>query len=167
MTTPDITTRPKRYDRAIISKAAASVAKQCVEWAGEGDPEDWIENLVDGSHHWGDGYDLAKYLDDQCFVMGVNAELVEILDNAGLDLSEAHREAVKAWVASIGFTPFFSVGDFVTCRHGTGPVREIFHETAEYVVSTTNRDWGNGGGYVIAAEDVSTPSQIEEGKDNG
>lgn len=154
----EMSKRPTRYDDAVVRPAAAVIAKACSEWAGDGDPDDWIDDLIQCRHEWDDPYRLAKRLDDR-YGVSADFELVETLDGVLWEVGRIHDDAVKAWVAETGFTPAYAVGDVVTCAQGTGPIHEIRMDTAQYVVATTDRDWGLGGGYIINAEDLQPPEK--------
>ena len=143
--------RPSRRDPAIIEAAVTKLAQECAKWDEDGDASWWAGALADalrfGSRN---GYELARYMDDR-FSISPDSELVEILDSADSFVWVAHREAVKAWVAEVGFTPKHKVGERVHCDHGIGPIHSIDHAHASYIIDVDGR--GNGG-YVISAEDV-------------
>lgn len=149
--------RPAVRDTEIVRQAAEIVAVKCAQW-GNDQPSKWIDALIDARSSWNDGYELARELENSTWITP-DRDLVEILDDASHELFEVHRDAVKKWVRIVGFSPAYSVGDVVSCRHGSGPITKIESETAQFIVSTTDRDWGLGGGYVINAEDVAPVSE--------
>lgn len=150
--------RPLRSHPDLVREAAERIAEICVKWTGEGQRSDWIDQIIRGQHTWNCGYQLARHL-EQCCYIEPDAMLVDDLDGAGSFLDTAHTKAVKEWVTQTGgFDPAFQVGDVVRCRLGVGPIWRIDRETAQYCVATTDRDWGQGGGYIINAEDVSDAS---------
>jgi hypothetical protein len=160
--------RPSLHDKAIVREAAEKLAADCAKWDdSDSSPEAWVDDLAKLSHEWGDGYELAKALDDRCGV-SPDSELVEILDSASSYLWAAHRDAVRKWAQIVGFTPQFAVGDTVeTPRHGPGVVRRVEMDEARYVVATFERQWtGPGSGWVLDAEQVrAAQGGVTEGRD--
>jgi len=156
--------RPKRYDEPIVQVAAINLAEEiCRDWDHDGKPEDWVDSLVKCRFDWDDAYNLAKALERQSYV-DADRNLVDVLDSAFGHLDRAHNDAVRKWIAIVGFTPVFATGDRVSCRHGEGLVRSVDMDRAAYVVATEGRDWGKGGGYVINAEDVTACNSDQSGE---
>lgn len=147
--------RPTPWDAAIVRYAAEQIAEHiCKEWDHDNLPSEWVDDLIKCKHSWSDGYRLAKELESSSYIDG-DRELVDVLDEAGWMHDRAHEDAVKKWVQIVGFTPDFDVGARVQTRHGPGTVWRVEAERAQYVVATDDREWGQGGGYVLNAEDVT------------
>lgn len=152
--------RPRRNDPAIREAVVLALAAEVAEWSG-GDLSA-VEAAAVLRQVWltGNGYEIAKELDDRHHWEGIDLELIEILDGASCHMWRAHDEAMKAWVAEVGFVPAFKEGDRVTTPRGTGPVWRVEHDKAQYVVSIDGENYGLGGGAIVNAEDV-TAEQVQ------
>lgn len=147
--------RPRSYDKAIIQAAAESFGAKMSLTYSEWSPEEWAEDLVKVYASHKDGYEMAKDLER--YGHDPDSEMVSELDDFGFEVSRVHREAVKTWVARVGFEPVYSVGDHVEVKRSFstdpnhGKITEIRHESAEYLVKT-NPD--SNSALIVAAEDV-------------
>ncbi len=146
--------RPNRHDKAVVAIAAEELAKLiCEDWDHKGATADWIELLTKAAHHWDDGYQLAKELDDRHCV-GANAALVDVLENAYSILSDAHEFALKQWTSLTGYAPSFTDKQRAThVRLGAGYVNGIQAEKATYYFvpdsEAASGKFKQGGGYVV------------------
>jgi hypothetical protein len=66
-------------------------------------------------------------------------ELVDLMDAGESDLSDAHKELVKQWIAVYGIAPSRSVGDVVSTAHWrhkgqAGTITSIYTDEARYAV---------------------------------
>lgn len=147
--------RPTINSPGVREIAINKLAEDCAEW-DKSAPEDWVTTLS-RLHLTGDGYELAKELDDR-FHIDPDRELVEILDSASHYLWCAEREAVKVWVAENNITPPLTVGTRVFCQRGTGEITSIREEEAAYtVLPDDERDdpkFAHGGGWIIKYGDA-------------
>ncbi len=93
-------------------------------------------------------------------------DFVEALEMFEYYKSDAHAEAVRSWVEEVGFTPAFKKGEIVqvegqhSAQSNYGPVVDICHDEAEYVIDLSGQK--DGGGYVIAAERVKAHKTEKE-----
>ena len=111
--TPLTPARPSRNDPAIRPMVAKSLLKPVTEWLKEPDitPEGVMEAIEDALRHSmsRDGFDLANWLKDE-YLWSADAQLVEILDGAQSEWSDAHRRMVKVWVAACNVQPKLALG---------------------------------------------------------
>jgi len=156
----DVTPRPTRHTDAVIRAAAEKLAVDCLEWDSSATAEEWAADLIKCKWSWGDGFKLAKELEDRCH-LDADMQLAEILDSGSSYLWEAEREAVKAWVAENDIKPQFEVGARITCSRGLGTVREIRDAEAQYVILPDGEAdrFARGGGWIISFDDV-TDAQV-------
>lgn len=103
--------------------------------------------------HLGDGFDIAKELDDKGW--DADAELVELMDRGFV--SEAERELIKQWVQCVGVKPKHAIGETVTMLRGfsgnkRGVIVEIREDEAVYGIHTSDQKETHR--WVIAYEDV-------------
>lgn len=141
-----MTPRPKRDDCEVVLAAARELAEELCSHYSDFGPVDkaaaaLAEVLEDGTF---DGYTIAKELEGYPHNwFGLNAECVEILDDAMTALSDAHEEAVAAWVKAEGVLSRLAVGATVTVadvvhEHGRGTyegkITRAYLERAQYLV---------------------------------
>jgi hypothetical protein len=84
-----------------------------------------------------DGYGMARELEREGWEE--DRELVDLMDAGESDLSDAHKELVKQWIAVYGITPSRKVGDTVSTtnwyRKGKiGIITNIREDEATYAV---------------------------------
>lgn len=145
MTTATGVPRPKDNAPSILEKAAEMLAPSVMEWCQQEDG--WLrdDDLPDFKHDlsdvmkrtWykgGDGYDLAKALEDM-HGYSPNSELVDILNDAARHVREAHEKAVKNWVKDNNIVVPFAIGDKVKVKQPfkkdvIGTITKIDAETA-------------------------------------
>ena len=130
--TPGNNQRPTRNDPSIAAKAAEKLLPKVLEWMREDDGVDdaeipdiqqQIEQVLRDTSMSGDGYELAKELEDSAF-WSPDSRLVEILDHAGSYESEAVDELVAAWLVANQMQPMRCVGEAVQYSSGAGrPVK--------------------------------------------
>ena len=109
--------RPKHTD--IPAKAVAEkLADDVMAWLGGegGSRESVIDDLEKAIAYGLDGYAIAKYLDNDCS-WNVDADLVEILENAYWIRSSLHDKAVEAWVLACGIKPRLQLGTPVKVKN--------------------------------------------------
>lgn len=152
--------RPRRNAPEHIKAAAAKLADQIIadwEHGRDASKEAWADALISSSYEWDDGYRLARALERWARVEPDEA-LVEILGNASCLLGNEHSAAVQMWIQESGYSLSFAVGDHIlTERYGMGSVMSVKPDTGQYVVATDDREWSPGSGWLLNAEDVSTP----------
>jgi hypothetical protein len=156
--------RPTRRDPAVVTFAARKLAERiCEDWDSAGDVDDWTTMLAKEASDWTDGYRLAREL-EKWHRIDPDAHLVEVLSEAYFFLEDAHKDALRKWVQITQWTPKFSVGDRVQCRHGVGRVNEIKADTAQYLFAPDAdvARYRNGGG-IYAWEDEFTPCDSDAG----
>lgn len=161
---PNPPPRPSMADSSVIDAAVRALLPAVLGWLEtdvpkEPDKREAFESEVidDLKKAWdSDAYNMAKNLDDHCGWVGCNAELVEAVEAALHHLYDAHKAAVKEWVAANGIRPRVKVGDIVVTPHGTGDITAIREDTAEYIVMTEEHAarWGRQSrcGVVVAFE---------------
>jgi len=141
--------RPKRGDpqciRATAIKLTSTISgvptAQQIEDV-ETDLEDADSEYADiyraltNNHNW-DGYELAKYLDEE-LGWEVDVSTVQDLDNAEHYRYTEHNARVEKWVIDYELTPKYAVGDIVTFKQESksyeGTIRQIYVKQLRYVV---------------------------------
>ena len=128
--------RPSRRDPEIIAAAATKLAPQVIEWmtGTDSDLPQLIEDLKKAMRWDSDGYQLARRMDDY----EPDAQLVEILDEAGHLVRAEHEKACIAWVEANGLK---------------GPeigARVKYHRQGEEL-GTVTRNWPEGRSTVAFA----------------
>lgn len=156
---PNPSPRPSRFDERIVEAAARALMPEIQRWAqDERDVFDEAAYVADIAAELEsgemDGFKLAYHLQQNGWEC--DAELVEILDGASSHLFSIHQKAVEEWVSANVITAEFSVGDIVSTPHGIGPICDIYHDTAQYLVQTpdflSRRGPDAKGGTVVAFE---------------
>ncbi len=149
--------RPRQRDKAVLEYAAHQVAERvCEEWDIDGDVGDWTRSIAKEIGFHDCGYALAREL-ERWHGIHPDTALVELLDEAGCAVRDAHKDALTKWVKMTGWTPKFSVGDRVECRHGVGRVNEINVETSLYLFAP-DADAGKyrlGGGIHVWEDELT------------
>jgi hypothetical protein len=94
--------RPLRRDTEVVRAAAEKLAPQVLAWCQDetADLAVITADLVKAIRWNDDGYDIAKSLDDY----SPDAELVEILDAAGMLVTTAWEAACREWVTAHNIT---------------------------------------------------------------
>lgn len=157
--TTEIAPRPRGSDPEVRAAAIRSIATACAQWGGSDgtDAGTWERMLAKCSLAL-NGYEIAKDLESAG--AGPDAELVEILDSARSELWCATDAAVAVWVKAHDIKPSLAVGTRVTYarpyRIQAGVITKIDEESGRYVfVPDDDADrFANGGGYLVAYEDV-------------
>lgn len=142
--------RPLRNSPEVLARAAKSVLPDIMRWLGSGHQEtDILPDLIRVLRSGGNGYELAKELDD----WNPDLELVEILDGAGWDDIGAHDSVVEEWVTANSIKIELPVGVVVKTRYGIGKITERDAKLARYIVTPPDDPrFKLGGGWVIDAE---------------
>ncbi|MFB0692997.1 hypothetical protein ACA106_20945 [Agrobacterium pusense] len=147
--------RPKYHDPVVVERAVEEIlvpVQQWVDLRAQFQPKDLKAQLTDCIHN--NGYEYAKELEER-YGWEPNAALVSCLDK--MDIHEAHRQVVWAWVISNGVKVPFQIGNRVVCiptlRAGT--VKDIDRGAAQLSVLTDeDRDSGNDYRHLINFEDA-------------
>lgn len=128
--------RPSLEDKYVLRRAAELLLPSAMDWlrrgGGASQPEkevleDLMAMIAAGNM---DGYERANYLERHRYWYGVNADLVELLNEDTAD--DAIREMTRAWVRCLGLTPVFSIGSSTSYEGRSCTVDKIYTETAEY-----------------------------------
>lgn len=131
--------RPNEHDDAVCQIAAEKIWPRVKQWLGDDarDDEAEIKALARAVRGEGDGYKIARGLERDGW--DPNAELVDILDNAGAAKYRACDELTKKWVAENEIKPAFAVGAQVKFKENrfsktsqTGEVTKIEEDRAMY-----------------------------------
>lgn len=137
------TDRPKHNCDAVYEKATDAILSKVLDWLKEGD---WtgdesevrkeIRELMDRAYYC-DGYELTRDLERDGWA--VNSDLVDILNDAGWEVSKAHDSLVEEWVKANNVKPELAIGDKViatTNRDGDveGEITKIFEFRGQYCV---------------------------------
>jgi hypothetical protein len=96
------------------------------------------EQIAKHGERWGDGYSLAKALDDREY-WDCNLDMAETLDGFGSELDREIRAAQKAWFEAEKPEPPFAVGERIAFnslgKQETGIIDAIYeHGVAQYTV---------------------------------
>ena len=150
--------RPTEKDEAVLAGAVALLLPRVTEWCvSSGDAranepaeqQDIAEQLTEAiSVGDGDGYSLAKYLDDS-YSWAADADLVEILDAAPHRLHEVLCRLTYAWIQETGLEPEHNLGDLVKIQHlsrgmgvagrkateYSGTIQKVYRDTGKYTVN--------------------------------
>lgn len=135
--------RPKYHDAVVVERAVARIllpVQQWIDLRAQFQPKDLKAQLTDCINN--NGYEYAKDLEER-YGWEPNGDLVDCLD--AVDIHEAHRTVVRAWVTLYNVKIPFNIGDRVssppTIKAGT--VKELDRSTAQLAVqSDENRDNG-------------------------
>lgn len=102
-------TRPTYGSAEIMAMVANGLMPQIIQWGGfkESDMQEVSEQLINVLRSFGDGYEMAKALDDR-YSWDSDSELVDILE--GADFHSATRTAVLAWIIDNDIKAKFEVG---------------------------------------------------------
>jgi len=110
--------RPDRSNPKVIEKATAVALAVLVKWEPES-LEDWekpAKEIAERSLRLEDGYALAKFLDDT-YMVEVDTELVNLLDDLHFALNEVINGEVRAWVIEENIQCQFTPGQKVMFSH--------------------------------------------------
>jgi hypothetical protein len=147
--------RPDYKHPKVIEIAAAKIAPRVIAWAesdGEltqGDKERIVEDvarLLDRHGYDLDGFKLARAMESMGLVSEANAGLVDALEHAHWDVSDAIDDVTAEWVAENNITPLFKEGDRVVyvrqglispneMREVEGVVTHVHAAHAKYTVN--------------------------------
>jgi hypothetical protein len=154
--------RPKYHDEDVLKCAAELLTEEVVGWSNGQEPHeqvlaDLIEALSFGKT---DGYELANKLQRKGWTP--DAQLVEILDTADYRRSQAHKEAVMAWVKAHDLKLQLQMGAVVSIEHDgkmyQGEIVNLNHEVAQYTVFVKELGHVRSGmgihGLIFGFEDV-------------
>jgi len=146
--------RPKYHDAAVVELAVEELlvpVQQWIDLRAQFQPKDLKAQLTDCINN--NGYEYAKDLEER-YGWEPNGDLVACLDE--MDIYEAHRQVVWAWVISYGVKVPFKIGNRVsspTIKAGT--VKDIDLSTAQLAVqSDADRDNGKDYRSLINFEDA-------------
>ena len=139
--------RPQRHGEEMDAKVAEGLLDNVLEWleghGGNSDRDDVLKSLTDAIDRAGDddGYAIAKALDDEGWA-GIDADFVEILNEASWLRGQAHDDAVREWVKRNAVAAPLPVGAKVRIafkRHpddgAEGAIAAINDDLATYVVA--------------------------------
>lgn len=146
--------RPKSNSAEVITAAAERLLPSVLRWLNDAscNRDEVCGDLCAAMRWHGDGYEIAKQLDDRGW--SPDAELVEILNEAGPAKWDAHAALVKEWVAREGVKLTIATHADVKTSRGNGKIVALRTETAEYVVQPPNDPrFASGGGWIVPAED--------------
>lgn len=156
----EIAKRPSIRDQEIIKSVARELA---VEILKDQCNEDAVSSLVSvlQRNPGGDGYQLAKYLDDD-HGWDVDVDTVEILDSAYSSLHVAARKLTAEWVERNAIKPKRKIGDIVgIVQRGinyTGEIVKIDEPQATYTVMSAQcghvREGLGTHGFIVNYEDI-------------
>lgn len=148
-----MTERPNRYGDQINRQIVEKILPAVLEWLGDDDDESGLRNdlmeMLDQDHD-GDGYKLAKWLEDE-FYWSADSSLVEILDDVPHKRIKLHTDAVLDWVKANGIKPTLELGTRVAFNlNGWRPVQGVivglYPKTAQYTVEV------DGSKYLVEYE---------------
>lgn len=158
---PDIT----KKDKGAIKYVASKLLKKVKDWASQDGDDDVcqkeIEDILSESYDW-DGYHLAKRYEEIYLLSNVDANLVEILDDAEYIFANYQIDKIKEWVSEYNIEPKFKVGDKVMADLNRlryeGEIVRVYNENATYVVYVESMGHVKEGmgtnGIVLAYEKV-------------
>lgn len=108
------------------------------DWEKQDNAYGDVLSLLRDNHDW-DGFQLAKELEDRWD--GVDAAMVEILDEALSLKHTEHRKSVIAWVKAYELKPKYDLNTVVKINVDgtvhTGTITKIYSESLQYVVTVT------------------------------
>lgn len=146
--------RPKYHDPVVVERAVEEILVPVQRWVdlrAQFHPKDLKTQLAECIHN--NGYEYAKALEKR-YGWEPDGELVAYLDE--MDVHDAHRQVVWAWVIQHGVEVPFRVGNRVctpTIRAGT--VKDIDRGTAQIaVLIDDDRDNGHDYRRLINFEDA-------------
>jgi hypothetical protein len=160
--------RPSRTDFQVITVAAKALVSKVQNWCNDdaSTDDETLQHLMDALQYGDtDGYKLASRLEDR-HGYDPDEELVDILSAASFKIYDAHKEAVRKWVAENNIQPQFAVGQIVKykvnrySKSQTGEITKIDTETAQYTIFDESAGHVRSGvgtiGFVVPYEIVST-----------
>ena len=145
--------RPKISDDASLQRYVDALIPRVLTWlrdAGEFDEsnpgESYLrqlrEELLDSVDYHNDGYEIAKNLERRHY-WGVDASLVEILDDSRALRMVTFYSLIKEWVFSNGILPQYSVGQSVRFRMSetrdaehVSEITEVRLDRAQYLINS-------------------------------
>lgn len=133
-----MTPRPTLYDPRVLRPAATDLVEDFKRATGEKvDEEDAIHSVSEAIRYDDDGYDVCRNLDNDGW--DCDAQMVEIMDNAGFYKSRYHDGLVAEWVKDNNIAPPFPLGTKVRFTRGmkgplVGEIIRIDSEKAQYLV---------------------------------
>jgi hypothetical protein len=97
--------RPTINDPEIIRAAAEKILPKVMQWLPDYEPEESVLHDLCHAMKWGrdDGYAMTKRLDDKGW--SPDSELVDIMNDAGFELSSVLEKAEREWVIETGAIP--------------------------------------------------------------
>lgn len=149
--------RPAFNSASVTKRTAERLLPKFQEWL-DGDTSgsnlaDLTRALESGDL---DGYDLAEKLKRKGY--SPDAELVEILNEAMYQKSEAHREEVEDWVRAHDLKLDLAVGTKVEISHKGqkhfGEIGGLYEKTAQYIVTVKELGHAKNCGLILGFEEV-------------
>lgn len=153
-----MTKRPTRRSEEILRPAMKELFENDIKKLDDyGEDCDCIDSLV--RNYEDDGYEFAKNLDNDCWI--VDFRLCEVLDSASRYVHSHLIKAEKEWFQANKFS-LFAVGDgvivnkpFSTVQGKYCIVTSVKNEIAQYtVVEKEKYIVGKSGGYVVNHEEL-------------
>lgn len=157
--------RPSRSHPEILPAVIAKIAADCAEWERDTSPgniTEW-EKCFERINLNQNGYQIARTLDRE-FLVEADAELVEILDRASSLLWSEYDNVVRQWVAENAIAPTLSIGQFITSKHGEGPITGIEHASGRYMFVPKGEEerFRTGGGVLVEYEHATLVTDVQE-----
>jgi hypothetical protein len=128
--------RPKSATAEMKMAAAGRVVADLVK-AGHLTPneaQDATEQIAQHGSTWGDGYELAKALDDNEY-WDCNLDMAERLDGYSSEVRAEITKAQKAWFESEKPAPPFATGAHVAFKRGAEQTTGVIDGVYEYGVA--------------------------------
>lgn len=163
----DLQMSASRPLRSTCIKAAVwAMRGEINEWlrANDNDPiEDENDELFDVlitelQYGVSDGYLLARAL-EKANVLDPDAELVEILDAAELEVNRQHTMAMEKWVKATRKRPQYRIGDAISWNGETYTIARIFFETYKYALKRNETDTIY---QIVNCEDVEVARRVRK-----
>lgn len=161
--------RPAYATESVRRRAAEMLLPDVQEWLGDASDSEAVLRDQTCALEYGeaDGFELAEKL-KRAHWDGVDAFLVEILDDASFRLHEAHAEQVKEWVRAHDLQLALQIGDPVLAkvRAATykGEISRLLPDTAQYsvfipVLGHVRHGIGTNG-LILGFEDVTKLDEV-------
>jgi hypothetical protein len=169
-------TRPGLYCKEMITAVAEEIFPKVLEWLGDEAPlpddteelehvKEQVTAAIDRGLY--EGYESAHYLDSH-YCWSVDADLVDVFEEASWVAYHKHDEMVEQWVTRNRIIPMLKVGDQVVFtsqfKEHRGEITEVREKTAQYTIFSEELGHVRKGGpasqgiqrtgTIIAYEDV-------------
>ncbi len=151
-------TRPSPRDEDVISLALDKLTPRVISWLNEPNPDiPGIRADLAANINARNGYEFARDLERRHW-SGIDCRLVEILDGADWDVSDAVNQLTEKWIEGYRVFPANSIGANVKWREHSGEITAIDLKRGKYTMfcpgSAHVREGMGTHGFIVPWEEI-------------